>query len=346
MPYYAENGVWSSVFAVPCAVVDEHIRLCSPLSLKVLMVILRNGGEMGIDDLSKALGQSRADIQDALNYWIGYGVLRAAEENIDEGIHILSATAPAATSATITLKPPAEPNAVPPQPDNEGKARVVALSQTRRRLTTQEINEMADKDPAIGALLQETQQIFGKPLTPVATDLVAGLYSYYGMEPDLILMLTQYCVSMGKESVRYIEKVAASWLENGIDSHEKAEAEILRAMERGTLENKIKGIFGIYDRALVSSEKKYISAWAEELHMDLPLIQLAFERSVEMKGKLSFAYINGILANWHKKNITTPSGAMQEITRGQEKPGAGKPKGASYDMGELEDMITLGDFLK
>ena len=33
MSYLIDSGIWSSVFAVPTAVVDDHIKMCSPLSL-------------------------------------------------------------------------------------------------------------------------------------------------------------------------------------------------------------------------------------------------------------------------------------------------------------------------
>ncbi|GHU82129.1 hypothetical protein FACS1894191_8930 [Clostridia bacterium] len=73
--------------------------------------------------------------------------------------------------------------------------------------------------------------------------------------------------------------------------------------------------------------------------MELPLIEIAYERSVELKGKLSFAYINGILTNWYQKNVKTPAQAMREISRGKPGKPEGKAQPASYDMSELESMI-------
>ena len=44
MSYLIDSGIWSSVFAVPTAVVDDHIKMCSPLSLKILLLMLRHSG--------------------------------------------------------------------------------------------------------------------------------------------------------------------------------------------------------------------------------------------------------------------------------------------------------------
>jgi DnaD/phage-associated family protein len=346
MAYQFGNGIWSHIFAVPSEVVDRHIRLCGPLSIKVLLVLLRHDGAVELEELAAILGQSRADVQDALHYWIHNGILHpaqttAATELSPENVALTPIPAQGPVSLTYTIvENPAEP--APPSPE---RGRVMTLSNARTRLTTQVINEMAGQDPTIGTLLQETQQIMGRPLSPVLTDLVVALYSYYGMKPDMVLMLIQYCVSLGKDSVRYMEKKAVGWLEQGIDSHEKAEAEILRASQKDQIENKIKTAFGIYDRTLITSEKKYIRTWVEEYGMELPLIQLAYERSIEMKGKLSFAYINGILGNWYQKHITTPAEAMGEINRPKEQRGerGSAPAKASYDMDALEEMISHGD---
>lgn len=327
--YHLGNEIWSGVFAVPNCVADEHLKMASGLAVKVLLLLLRHAGDLAATELAGQLNQSPADVQDALNYWQQIGVIQQREE----------ASAGAVQQLSPSVQYRQEPE--PARPAEDEPRRVKTLSSGRQRLSTQEINEMAEKDESIAYLLQEAQSVLGKALTPVSTDLVVALYSYYAMKPDMILMLVHYCVSIGKDSMRYIEKVAADWLDRGIDTHEKAEAEIVRLTKQSSAENQVKKAFGIYDRNLVPSEKKYIQNWTEEYRLGLPLITLAYERTVETKGKLSFPYINGILANWSNKGITTTVQAMQEIrgsrTKQQDK------QDSSYDMGELEQMIAYGD---
>jgi len=328
MAYRIESGLWGGVFAVPNQVVDQYIKLCGAVSLKVLMLLLRHGGAIEPEEMAGILGQPVCEIQDALNYWFHMGVIAGSQDSARD-VPLLQ----------YHKEPP--PRAV------ETETVVEKPGSTRKRLSTQEINEMAEADDNIANLLQETQSVLGKPLTPVTTDMVVGLYSYYGMRPDLILMLVQYCVSGGKDNARYIEKVAATWLEKGIDTHEKAEEEILRATKRSQWENTVKSAFGIYDRKLITSEKKYIGAWRDELNLDIHLISLAYERTIELKGKLSFPYINGILQNWHQKGITTVADATREIGGGGKQSKEKKPQAAtSYDLEELEKMIVSGDYIK
>lgn len=345
MPYYLEKAIWSNIFAVPCEVVDKHLKLCGETALKVLLLLLRDGGAEDIPSLVRKTGKSEQDVRDALSYWRGAGVL-TGEYSTDAGQELSTA---AETPLPQAAQPPAPEEPLPsltytfePAATPEAPRKIQTLSGSRARLTTQQIGEMSQSDENIAFLLQESQSVLGKPLNPVATDTVVGLYSYYGMQPDLVLMLLQYCVTIGKDNMRYVEKVAATWLEKGIDSHEKAEGEILRATELNTMEGRIKSAFGIFDRKLVNSEQKFIAVWTGEYHYDLEIITLAFERAVEQKGKLSFPYINGILTNWHGKGITTAAQAKKEMQERQSPEGAsGKDKTSSYDLGEVERMLSL-----
>lgn len=352
MAYQVGNGMWNGVFAVPNIVTDQHLKLASGLSVKVLLLLLRRAGNAEPREMAQLLGQSVSDIQDAVNYWIAQGILAEAGAPVLE-YEKLPAEPQEVAQPVLPVNPaqveltvfPAVSAAAPERPSSDEPRRVTTLSSSRPRLTTQEINELASQDKNITYLLQETQSVLGKPLTPVASSTMASLYSYTGMQPDLILMLVHYCVSIGKDNMRYIEKVADSWVEKGIDSHEKAEAEILRLTQSDQMENKIKSAFGIYDRTLVPSEKAFIQAWIKEYGQDMPLIQLAFERAVEIKGKLSFAYINGILSNWHAKGVTTTAQAMAEIKDNRPAKVKSQGKSSSYDIGELENMINYGDIV-
>ena len=70
MEYSLDIGAWNSVFAVPCALVDQHIKLAGKEQLQVLLWFLRHGGKsFSPDDLAGALGISADSALDALEYW-------------------------------------------------------------------------------------------------------------------------------------------------------------------------------------------------------------------------------------------------------------------------------------
>ena len=351
--------MWNSVFAVPGALVDEHLKLCGGAALKALLFVLRKNGDASPEQIAGFLGLPVADVLDALNYWVHLGVLSKipAEKSCPGQEHapfhkedptsqprtyeldsfrqnpspIIREDKAAALYPQQGQSPLQEDTAIPQPPTHKPGS-------FRQKLTPKQINEMSREDGNIVFLLQESQMILGKPITPVATDTITALYSYYGMKPEVILMLLQYCILQGKDNMRYIETVAGGWIEAGIDTHEKAEREIVKAFEREKLENVIRRLFGIHERTLIASERKYISSWKEQ-GISVELIGLAYERTIEQKGKLSFAYINGILQNWQAKGISSTGQAMEEM-RGKKTPPA-PAKSAATD--EMEQIYKYGD---
>ncbi len=328
MYYGVENGIWRSVFAVPSEIVDTRLKLCGEAPLKVLLALLRYNGGLDENALAEITGKPVPVVRDALEYLNAEGIL--SKENPDR-VYDIEQDRPANKAVT------------------RGEPRGNKLPQTggeRHKFTREEINVMADDDETVSFLLQECQQVLGKTLGYSATETIVSLYAHYGMKPDVILMVMQYCKSMDKANMHYIEKVAASWVEKEIVTHEQAEREIMRLVKLHSTEGRIKSAFGIYDRALVPNERKYIPVWLDDYGFDVPLIQLAYERCIESKGKLSFPYINAILTNWHKNGINTPKAAVNDMRGEARKRGEAKanPKPTSYDMDEIEKMLDKVTF--
>ena len=307
MAYQINAGIWSSVFAVPTAIVDEHIKMCSPLSLKVLLLLLRHSGTaVDVQWLSEQLHIPPADISDALSYWIGVG--------------IVSDGAQPAVSAPTDHTEPVPPVSLPPfvpevRTEQTLAGQKLLTISARPKISREDIAVLVQSNSSIGQLLHEAQAVLGAPLTPVESEILTALCSYYDMQPEVVLMLLQYCVSTGQKSMSRVEKIAASWLERGISTHEQAEQEILRLTRDNEHEQKIKKAFGLYSRGLTPREREYIPQWYA-LGLEEPLLFLACERAAENTGKVSFAYADKILASWKAKGITTIKAAVEDLNSG------------------------------
>nr|MDE7398083.1 DNA replication protein DnaD [Oscillospiraceae bacterium] len=71
--FYSLNvGDWNSVFAVPSSVVDNYIKLASGNSLKLLLYLLRHGGEkIPGEKLAEELGFTEmGELEDAALFWV------------------------------------------------------------------------------------------------------------------------------------------------------------------------------------------------------------------------------------------------------------------------------------
>ena len=81
MEYRWNSEVWTEAVALPAAVVDRHIRLAGPTQLKVLLWLARRGqGTFDAAACAAAIGYSPADCADAMQYWLGTGMLTEGGE--------------------------------------------------------------------------------------------------------------------------------------------------------------------------------------------------------------------------------------------------------------------------
>ncbi len=314
-----------AAFAVPAAVVDQHLRLCGVLQLKVLLLLLRQGRAMSDQEIAAFLRQDPADIRDAALYWENCGLLRS------EG------------DGERTAAPNPEPAAVVAAPAREmarEEPRRTVIAADSRRFTRAECAELAARDNTLMSLLHKAQEIIGSTLTSMDMQCLTALYAYYGLSPEFILTVMGYCKSIDKLSMRYVEKTAASWQEKGIDTVPEAERYIDYLSRRHSNEGQVRAAFGINDRSLTTREKEMIASWYGELGYGIDVIRLAYERAVENTGKLSFAYINKVLQNWHREGVRTAADAANASARRAPVQGGE----TSYNIQEIEDRV-LADFM-
>ncbi|MEG1779563.1 MAG: DnaD domain protein, partial [Oscillospiraceae bacterium] len=228
----------------------------------------------------------------------------------------------------------------PKTSDTQLKQKLITISQ-KPKLTPGEIAKMADSDVNIKILLSEMQTIIGRTLSSMEQETLASLYSYAGIQLDYILLAATYCVKQDKRNIRYIEKTILSWVDEGVDTYEKAEQHIQKLTKRGSNESLVRASIGIHDRQLTAQEKKYIQSWCDEMCFDAAMVKLAYEKTINNIGKISFPYTNTILTNWHSKGIKTPKQAMEE--EHPNKSNYTNQQNNSHEIDELEHFIMYGN---
>ncbi len=191
-----------------------------------------------------------------------------------------------------------------------------------------EIDAAAERNQVLSGMFYQAESILGHTLSGNETELLYSFYDWLGLPCEVIVMLLSYAAKMGKTGKHYLETVAIDWADKGIDTFDKAEEYISRLEAIHSREYKIRSILGIYDRALSQTEKKYIKLWTEETDMPPELVELAYDRTVENTGKLSWAYMNKILKSWHDSGIKDAAGVEREdIIHGKTPPKNKNAKG-------------------
>ena len=308
MAYTIDFGPWGSIFAVPAAVADRHLKFCSEAQLKVLLLALRQGqSPVDTAGIAGRLGLTEAEVNDCLQYW-------------QEAQLFTEGSAPQPEKAGPA---PAEP---PKKTVEEG----VTTIRSRGHLSPGEVNALLREDKRFAGLAAELEKARGSVLSPSEREILAYLCGSLELTPEYLLVAAAYCRDRGKKKMSYLEKMVAGWLEEGIDTYEKAEVHIRRLTRQEDDEGRIRRLFGLPERALTAREKACINRWCGEYMTPDALIKLAYDRAVEATGKVSFAYIDKVLAAWTAKGITTVEAAEAERTAAQ-KAAAGE---YSFDIGE------------
>lgn len=198
---------------------------------------------------------------------------------------------------TTPEKPETEPIKI-----NPPASAVVSAYQTQTSAKAQENHKNQD-NKRIQEILFLAEEYLGKPLTPDETMKIYYFYDTLHFPPDLIEHLIDYCVSNGKKSMRYIEKVALSWAEKNIRS-------VKQAKEESVPYNKdyftILKAFGIRERYPVDMEINYMNKWLNTYHFDINIITEACARTMKKGNQAApFPYADTILTNWYKNAVVT-----------------------------------------
>ncbi len=286
MPYKINWSVTDGAFAVPDYVVDTLLKNINPASAKIILYIFRHKDKCSFDpkEIAEAAGKgvSVEDVEDALSEMMLTRLI------YEEGT-------PALASGVQT--------GLPGQSDGNVHSAANKLSGERSReraakmLTPQEITDRINENNEISFLFYETEEMLGRVLNHTEHRALIWMYDYYGLKADIILMIIDYCKSIDKASFGYIEKIAKSWHEKEISTHETASEEIKRMQSYRTLEGKIKSRLEL-NRAFNTAEREFISVW-NSYGYDIEHIMLAYDKTTEAINKLSFRYMNSIICKWH-----------------------------------------------
>lgn len=293
-----DMGNLNSVFVVPSSVVDNHIKLAGSLQLKVLLYMLRHAGEnLEISKIADALSVSNADVKDAMQYWIETKLINSLEKETVKSCQSLKQN----TLEKVNHKDKIDSN-------NLSLRKKVYSMRPDPKFIVERINGSSE----IKYLMQEAQVILSRPISNSDSAALLMLHDVDGLPIDVILMLLQYAVSIGKCNMRYIEKVAMSWGNEEINTVEKAEEKIKSLEKNRIVWNKVRRVLGLENRAPTQKEIEIFNRWINDWNMPEELIKEAYDRCVDLKGKYILSYIDSIIKRFKNNGINNLEQAKLE----------------------------------
>ena len=168
------------------------------------------------------------------------------------------------------------------------------------QVTTEQMNRLAENDDFCWTS-NVVESYLGRPVKPKELQLITYLYDTLHFSSELILHLYEYCISLGKTSTSYIEKVAIAWDEKQVKTPDDAQN---ATIEYNTTYNAVSKAMAL-GRPLAAIEKDFVDRWQNQWSMDLSVILEACNRTLLKLQHGDFKYAEAIVERWHRSGVHT-----------------------------------------
>ena len=274
---------------VPCTFVDYYMTDCLPVYPLIYIFSLRKimaGEEITLKEISETFRLTESDVTRAWAHWENVGIVKISN-NINKNME-------------ITFLPVVKPSAEPTSEMEEAVVKQVKTS--RPQYSVQELAMYRTESRDVERLFTCAEEALGKMLTYNDMNIIFGFHDFLRLPLDVIEFLLTYCRDNDHRNLRYIEKCAIDWHDNNINDLETAMTYVQNFDKNYRT---ILHYMGLNTGYPTPSHKKYMDRWTKEWNISLELIALACDKSVDQINKPNFKYVDKILQDWHKKNITT-----------------------------------------
>ena len=310
--------------------IDSFMKDANDAQLKIYLYLIRMFSAnmpVSISDMADKFNHTEKEVIRSLQYWerMHLLVLDYDEYKNIIGIHL---QAPVADSIGDPMVKPLAPivSMVPAVSERKAPAQksvATRVAPEKPSYSADQLRTYKDKEE-ISEMLCIAEQYLSKTLSP--NDLKSILYIHLelGYSMDMLDALLEYCLERGKKEMRYIEKTAMGWYEQGIDTVKQAKEGVSKYDKTIYSVMKALGKSGIP----TAKEVDYINKWTGSFGFTMDIIFECCERTVLAVDNHRFEYAVRILSNWKAQNISS----MREIKE-LDKAFRNKPKSGSSGTG-------------
>ena len=192
-------------------------------------------------------------------------------------------------------------------------------------------------------LVGEVQRCLGRTLSNEDLKILLGMTEYLGLPGEVVNVLVHDCVERSRArgagrmpTMRMIEKEAYHWADARIDTLEKAAAHMQNENRKNLRLGELCGLLGISGRRLTPAEERYLLGWAD-MGFANDAIELAYEKTCENTGGLTWKYMNSILERWNSQGLYT----ADQVKALDRKPASPSRRGGYQRHGETPSPAML-----
>ena len=317
MEYKLNLGCWGNVFAVPAAVVDDYIKIASGDNLRILLFFLRNADKAyTLGQIGQCLSLTENQVEDGLAFWKQRGLLAECSGEIKPA----DGEAKMQTVSEPTFK------------QEQSSLQRIELTKAPA-FTPKEIAKTVRGNEKADLLFKYCEKMFGRALKHNEQNTLMIIIEDACMPVEVAMLMIEYCFSIEKKSPAYMRSLALDWTEREINTIEKAEAHIMELKNLNSAQSRLRTMFGM-NSAFSRAQKDYIETWVNKFCFTDEMIDAAYQRTLDNTGKLSFSYMNKILASWHNMGYTR----LEQVEK--DKKDKASDTGSSFDISEIEKMVA------
>lgn len=325
----------SSVLNLPAAALDR-LATADEAELKVLIALgdASTRSALDVEALAERLAITPEAVEGAIQFWRGAGVLKKSTVKVsavdaprarsaESAQAEATATKDAPAQETPAQSAPVQPAPVKAEPPR-ASVTIVRSDDGMPHYTAEEIQRIFAENGELSGMIDECQNIFGKLFNPTEVNKLMALSEYFRLDCEYILLLCYHCKKLGKTSIPYLDKLARSLYNEGIDNVDALGDRLGQLEAAADLGGYYRTLCGAGKRAFTDRENKFLAQWAK-WGITNEVLQLAYEVAVDSTGAPSMPYTNKVLSNWKEAGYTTAEqvkAAMEEYKQKKENRGA------------------------
>ncbi len=290
----------SSSISVPSWFIHDYMPHAMGGYVKVYLYLLTAYYErterLTIEDTAALLSMLSSEVISSLEYWQSQNILTfnaLSEENFEVSFSLIPPNKSTDPNASVTQKHPKTKDKAPTKTNTY-------IQQTRPNYSPSELSIYL-QDSQVQELYKMAEKSIGRLLSSSDQQILFGLYDWLHMPLNLIEYLLDHCATKGHTSMRYIEKTAIGWLNDGVNTLEQAK------MRSNTdkLYFKILSEVGLGTQNITQVQKEFMSKWLNTYEFSMEIILEGCRRTSAQTKNPSLNYLDSIFTTWHKNNVTS-----------------------------------------
>ena len=192
----------------------EAVGRASGLDCKILMLLcadpaLRENGSIAAEILAERAGCDKAEVERALAYFNGAGVLQYTP-------HKENAVKKPKKDTKAVVRPIVEPKVEDNLAQSEKK---LQRADEIPNYSIEELAGLLEQRRGLSLFVDECQRAYGKMFNPRDINVILGMIDYLALSEEYVLILLRYFGELPEEerkSVHYIERMAISLVNDGV----------------------------------------------------------------------------------------------------------------------------------